>query len=133
MPGILSRPEAGGRKLGEYHGTPVHLVAAHDTACAFAASPLDTGGRAFVSAGTWFIVGVEREAPDTSEPARLANFSNEIGAVGGYRYLKNVAGFWLLEQCGALWRDDRARAPRPRRRGAGGAGIRCGRRAVSRP
>jgi len=102
---ILSRPEASGRKLGEYHGTPVHLVAAHDTACAFAASPLDTSGRAFVSAGTWFIVGVERTAPDTSEPARLANFSNEIGAVGGYRYLKNVTGFWLLEQCAALWRE----------------------------
>ena len=100
---ILSPPEVAGRRLGEHHGTPVHLVAAHDTACAFAASPLGTDGRAFVSAGTWFIVGVERETPDTSEAARLANFSNELGAVGGYRYLKNVPGFWLLEQCGALW------------------------------
>ena len=102
-PGILPPPEAAGRRLGELAGTPVHLVAAHDTACAFAASPLGTDGRAFVSAGTWFIVGIEREAPDTSEVARLANFSNEIGAVGGYRFLKNVTGFWLLEQCGALW------------------------------
>ena len=100
---ILLPPEAAGRQLGEHHGTPVHLVAAHDTACAFAASPLGTEGRAFVSAGTWFIVGVEREAPDTSEAARQANFSNELGAAGGYRYLKNVTGFWLLEQCGALW------------------------------
>ena len=102
-PRILPLPEAAGRRLGELAGTPVHLVATHDTACAFAASPLDTDDRAFVSAGTWFIVGVERDASDTSEVARRANFSNEVGAVGGYRFLKNVTGFWLLEQCGALW------------------------------
>ena len=58
-------------------------MAAHDTACAFAASPLAATGRAFVSAGTWFLVGVERAAPDVSEEARLANFSNERGALGG--------------------------------------------------
>jgi rhamnulokinase len=102
-PRILPRPEPAGRRLGEHRGTPVHLVAAHDTACAFAASPLGTDARAFVSAGTWFIVGVEREVPDTSDEARLANFSNETGAAGGFRFLKNVTGFWLLEQCGALW------------------------------
>ena len=102
-PQILPRPERAGRLLGEHDGTPVHLVAAHDTACAFAASPLDTTGRAFVSAGTWFIVGVERDAADTSERARAANFSNEVGALGGFRFLKNVAGFWLLERCAADW------------------------------
>ena len=102
-PGILPRPEIAGRKLGEHDGTPVHLVAAHDTACAFAASPLDTEGRAVVSAGTWFVVGVERDTPDTSEASRVGNFSNEVGAFGGFRYLKNVTGFWLLEQCAALW------------------------------
>jgi rhamnulokinase len=102
-PQILPKPEITGRLLGEHDGTPVHLVAAHDTACAFAASPLDGEGRAFVSAGTWFIVGVERDAADTSEQARAANFSNERGALGGFRYLKNVTGFWLLEQCAAEW------------------------------
>lgn len=102
-PRILPRPESAGRLLGGYDETPVHLVAAHDTACAFAASPLGADARAFVSAGTWFIVGVERDTSDISDAARRANFSNEIGAVGGFRYLKNVTGFWLLEQCGALW------------------------------
>lgn len=102
-PEILPPAEPSGRKLGDYRGTPVHLVAAHDTACAFAASPLDSDGRAFVSAGTWFLVGVERDTPDTSDAARAANFSNEIGAAGGYRFLKNVTGFWLLEQCAAQW------------------------------
>jgi rhamnulokinase len=49
------------------------------------------------------LVGIERAEPDTSEAARCANFSNEIGALGGYRFLKNVPGFWLLEQCAAPW------------------------------
>jgi rhamnulokinase len=80
-------------------GTPVHLVAAHDTACAFAASPLDDAGHAVVSAGTWSWC----ENADTSEAARAANFSNEVGATGGYRFLKNVTGFWLLEQCARVW------------------------------
>jgi rhamnulokinase len=102
-PQILPPPALAGRMLGEHHGTPVHLVAAHDTACAFAASPLDAEGRALVSTGTWFVVGVERDGPDTSEASRVGNFSNEVGAFGGFRYLKNVTGFWLLEQCAALW------------------------------
>jgi rhamnulokinase len=113
-PRILATPETPGRLLGEHRGTPVHLVAAHDTACAFAASPLDGDGCGFVSAGTWFIVGVERETADTSDQARRANFSNEPGALGGFRFLKNVTGFWLLEQCAAEWgttsRDLLARA-----------------------
>jgi rhamnulokinase len=48
-------------------------------------------------------VGIEREAADTSEQARVANFSNEVGALGGFRYLKNVTGFWLLERCASEW------------------------------
>lgn len=100
---ILLPPEKAGRILGEYLGTPVCLVAAHDTACAFAASPLATAGRAFVSAGTWFLVGIERGSPDVSDEARRANFSNERGALAGYRFLKNVPAFWLLEQCARQW------------------------------
>jgi rhamnulokinase len=102
-PAIMPPPEPAGRRLGAYRGVPVHLVAAHDTACAFAASPLDADGSAFVSAGTWVLVGIERPAADTSARAREANFSNEVGAVAGYRFLKNVPGFWLLEQCAAVW------------------------------
>jgi rhamnulokinase len=102
-PAVLPLPEPAGRPVGVYHGAPVHLVAAHDTACAFAASPLGTEDSAFVSAGTWVLVGIERGSPDTSEAARSANFSNEVGALGGYRFLKNVPGFWLLEQCAAHW------------------------------
>ena len=109
-PAILPAVEPAGRLLGEHRGIPVHLVAAHDTACAVAASPLGPADRGFLSAGTWFLVGVERPDADTSETARAANFSNEPGAVGGYRFLKNVPGFWLLERCAAEWGDTSARA-----------------------
>jgi rhamnulokinase len=51
------------------------------------------------------LVGAERDQPDTSERARKANFSNERGALGGIRFLKNVMGFWMLEQCRAAWSD----------------------------
>jgi rhamnulokinase len=108
-PVILPAVEPAGRQLGEHRGVPVHLVAAHDTACAVAASPLGPAERGFLSAGTWFLVGVERPTADTSETARAANFSNEPGAVGGYRFLKNVPGFWLLERCAAEWGDITAR------------------------
>jgi rhamnulokinase len=106
---ILPTVEPAGRMLGRYRGAPVHLVAAHDTACAVAASPLGPAARGFVSAGTWFLVGVERAAADTSETARADNFSNEPGALGGYRFLKNVPGFWLLERCAAEWEDTTVR------------------------
>lgn len=108
-PSILPVVRPAGRLLGEHRGVPVHLVAAHDTACAVAASPLGPADRGFLSAGTWFLVGIERPAADTSETARTANFSNEPGAVGGYRFLKNVPGFWLLERCAAEWGDTTAR------------------------
>ena len=59
-PAILPKVESAGRLLGEHRGVPVHLVAAHDTACAVAASPLGPADRGFLSAGTWFLVGIER-------------------------------------------------------------------------
>jgi rhamnulokinase len=105
-PALFPPVERAGRVLGHYRDVPVCLVAAHDTACAVAACPLENGaGRAFLATGTWFLVGVERDRPDTSDAARQANFSNELGAVGGYRFLKNVTGLWLLQQCVALWND----------------------------
>lgn len=108
-PSILPVVRPAGRLLGEHRGVPVHLVAAHDTACAVASSPLGPADRGFLSAGTWFLVGIERPAADTSETARAANFSNEPGAAGGFRFLKNVPGFWLLERCASEWGDTTAR------------------------
>ena len=72
----------------------VHLVGGHDTASAVVA-----GGPVFVSAGTWLLVGCERPEPDLGEAARRDNFTNEIGALGGIRFLRSLAGSWLVEGC----------------------------------
>lgn len=77
--------------------------ATHDTASAVAATPLEPGW-AYISSGTWSLVGVERDAPLMSEEAARANFTNEGGAFGTVRLLRNVMGLWLLERCRDEWR-----------------------------
>jgi rhamnulokinase len=89
--------------VGDWRGVPVHLVGSHDTASAFLGTPGTGLESVFVSTGSWVIVGVERPAPDTSASSLAANFSNEAGALGGIRFLKNVVGFWILEQCRSAW------------------------------
>jgi rhamnulokinase len=97
-----------GTRVGVWQGVPVHLVGGHDTASAVAAMGAHVGSRsAFVSTGTWLLVGREQPGPDLSETARAANFTNEIGALGGVRFLKNLAGAWLLEQCRPAWGSPR--------------------------
>ncbi len=81
----------------------MHLVGGHDTASAVLGGGAD--GSAFVSAGTWLLVGRMLARADTSEAARLARFSNEQGAAGGVRLLRNVAGWWLVEECRRSWGD----------------------------
>lgn len=100
---LFPEPGHAGQRVGEWRGTPVHLVGSHDTASAFLGAPSTGPGSIFVSTGSWVIVGIERDDPDTSPAARTANFSNEAGALGGIRFLKNVVGFWILEQCRKEW------------------------------
>jgi rhamnulokinase len=103
-PALLPPVVPAGLAVGSWRGVGVHTVGSHDTASAFVAVPGVPGpGSVVVSSGTWVLVGAERPAADTSEKARAANFSNEAGALGGVRFLKNVTGFWLLEQCRAAW------------------------------
>jgi rhamnulokinase len=105
-PALLPPILAAGTRVGSWQGVPVHLVGGHDTASAVVAMGADPGaGSAFVSAGTWAIVGRERPAPDLTSAALAANFTNEIGALGGVRFLKNLAGAWLIERCRPPWRD----------------------------
>lgn len=95
-----------GVRAGTWRGVPVHVVGSHDTASAFIARPGVPGpGSVVVSSGTWVLVGIERPEVDVSSEAREANFSNEHGALGGIRFLKNVMGFWLLERCRSAWGD----------------------------
>jgi rhamnulokinase len=76
----------------------VVAVGGHDTASAVAAIPMDASSAAYISCGTWALVGVELTSPVLSEASRQANFTNEVGADGRIRYLHNVMGLWLLSE-----------------------------------
>ena len=82
---------------------PVVNVCSHDTASAIAAVPATTERFAYVSCGTWSLVGLELEAPILTEDARRANFTNELGVGGRIRFLRNVGGLWLLQECLRQW------------------------------
>ncbi|MFE6667315.1 rhamnulokinase family protein [Streptomyces sp. NPDC057697] len=84
-------------------GTPVTAVASHDTASAVAAVPATGPGFAYVSCGTWSLAGLELPAPVLTEESRAANFTNERGVDGTIRYLRNIMGMWLLEECRRTW------------------------------
>jgi rhamnulokinase len=82
----------------------VVAVASHDTASAVAAVPATGPGAAYISCGTWSLAGLELDAPVLSEDSRAANFTNERGVDGTVRYLRNIMGMWLLEECRRSWR-----------------------------
>ncbi|WP_307795602.1 rhamnulokinase [Actinacidiphila acididurans] len=83
--------------------TPVVAVASHDTASAVVAVPVTEPGAAYISCGTWSLAGLELDAPVLSEESRAANFTNERGIDGTIRYLRNIMGMWLLEECRRIW------------------------------
>ncbi len=82
---------------------PVHAVGSHDTASAVVGVPARTERFAYISCGTWSLVGVETAQPITTAPAREANFSNELGVDGTVRFLRNVMGLWLLQESVRTW------------------------------
>lgn len=86
-------------------GARLVTVGSHDTASAVAAVPMSGRGAAYISSGTWSLVGVELDAPVLSEAGRAANFTNEIGVDGTVRYLRNVAGLWLLQESLRAWSE----------------------------
>lgn len=77
--------------------TTVVLPATHDTGSAFLAVPAGDDRAVYLSSGTWSLLGVENEAPITSEASRAQNFTNEGGAWYRYRYLKNIMGLWMIQ------------------------------------
>lgn len=92
------------------HGLPeglvVTTVGSHDTASAVVGVPASGDAWAYVSSGTWSLVGVELDAPVLTDASREANFTNEGGVDATIRYLRNVGGLWLLEQCREQWSAD---------------------------
>jgi rhamnulokinase len=86
------------------HGKlPVVAVAGHDTASAVAAVPAENENFAYLSSGTWSLMGIEVKDPIINEESYQLNFTNEGGVDGTTRFLKNITGMWLLEQCRKEW------------------------------
>jgi rhamnulokinase len=82
---------------------PVTVVGSHDTASAVAAVPAVEERFAYICTGTWSLVGLELDAPVLTEASRAANFTNELGLDGTVRYLRNIMGLWLLQECVRAW------------------------------
>jgi rhamnulokinase len=99
LPGELIEP---GTILGDRAGTPVIAPASHDTASAVA-SISARGDTAFLSSGTWSLVGTELDAPVINSETLARNFTNEGGANGTTMLLKNVMGLWMLQGCRRAW------------------------------
>lgn len=98
-------PELAGR-TGLTAATLVVAVGSHDTASAVAAVPATAPNFAYISSGTWSLVGVELDAPVLSQASRSANFTNERGVDGTTRYLRNVGGLWLLSESMRRWEKE---------------------------
>lgn len=94
--------------LGAPAGVEVVAVGSHDTASAVVAVPMRPESAAYISCGTWGLVGVELEQPVTTDAAREANFTNEGGVDGRVRFLHNVMGLWLLSESVRWWERDGA-------------------------
>ncbi len=99
----FGRPTQPGNVVGHWRSPqgneiPVVAVASHDTASAVIASPLSDADSAYLSSGTWSLMGFESTTPYTNEAALAANITNEGGAEGRYRVLKNIMGLWLLQR-----------------------------------
>ena len=99
----FGRPTHPGNVIGYWicpqkNQIPVVAVASHDTASAVIASPLADKNSAYLSSGTWSLMGFESRTPYTDDAALAANITNEGGAEGRYRVLKNIMGLWLLQR-----------------------------------
>jgi rhamnulokinase len=88
-------------------GVPVIAPATHDTASAVVAVPAtDSDDWAYLSSGTWSLLGVERSEPLVSEETRALNFTNEGGVGGTVRFLKNITGLWIVQECRRAWQKE---------------------------
>lgn len=107
-PGSWPEIVRSGTRIGTVPGTNVTVVAgcSHDTAAAVVAVPADPETRwAYLSCGTWSLLGAELPEPVVTPEAYQAGFTNEAGLDGTVRFLKNLTGMWVLEECRREWRD----------------------------
>jgi sugar (pentulose or hexulose) kinase len=95
-----------GTVLGETDGLPVVNVGSHDTASAFAAVPVAEGEHcAFLSSGTWSLLGTELPEPVINDDVLAANFTNEVGVCDTIRFLKNLSGLWVIQELRRVWME----------------------------
>ncbi|MBN1446244.1 MAG: rhamnulokinase [Candidatus Omnitrophica bacterium] len=107
-PGTLLGNISGGLKdeLGISMDIPVYAVCCHDTASAVVSIPVSEGIWAYLSSGTWSLLGVETENPIINEKSFSRNFTNEGGYGGSIRFLKNIMGLWILQECRRQWEKE---------------------------
>ncbi|WP_425397211.1 rhamnulokinase [Aeoliella sp.] len=86
--------------------TQVIATCSHDTGAAVAAVPAEGDDWAYLSSGTWSLIGVELPQPLVNDTAREENFTNEVGYGGTIRFLKNIIGLWLLQECRRAWQRE---------------------------
>jgi rhamnulokinase len=104
MPGeVIGNVDKAVAKECNIEEVPVVAVAGHDTGAAVAAVPAESENFAYLSSGTWSLMGIEVKAPIINEESYNMNFTNEGGVDGTTRFLKNITGMWLLEQCREEW------------------------------
>jgi sugar (pentulose or hexulose) kinase len=102
---ILPEIVPSGTKLGAYNGIPVIAPACHDTGSAVAAVPTTTTNYAYLSSGTWSLLGLELDRPVINDDAYAANVTNEGGVGGKFRFLRNITGLWLIQQSRQVWQE----------------------------
>jgi len=91
-------------KMLEGPHAPVYATAGHDTAAAVVAVPSESGENwCYISSGTWSLMGLELDRPVINAQSLAANYTNEVGVSGKIRFLKNIAGLWLLQECRKAW------------------------------
>lgn len=111
-PGFLPKVVPAGTVVGKINSqfkseslanAKIVATCSHDTGAAVAAVPAQGTKWAYLSSGTWSLMGVERDKPVINDVARELNFTNEIGYGGTIRLLKNISGLWLLQECRRIW------------------------------
>lgn len=103
---VVGQADKGICSQAGFHAIPLIAVASHDTGSAVAAIPAEDENWAYLSSGTWSLMGLELKHPIINEDSAVLNFTNEGGVEGTCRFLKNMSGMWLLQQCKKAWDTD---------------------------
>ncbi len=103
LPALVEPGTVGAPAIRLTKPVPVISVGGHDTASAVVTVPTTTDRFAYISSGTWSLVGLELDAPVLTEESRQLNFTNELGLDGTVRYLKNVMGLWVFSESIRTW------------------------------